>query len=596
MPRLFRLMTLAGLIIFIGAGVILPSLAQQTGILLNTFYVSYEGRTYDRVADTTTYTYVVTGTGQPPDLSHFDLGIPRCLPPLQVVSYSPTEAVEFGIDPNTGVDGIKWGQPLKVNQSRTYTITIAGNYLALPVDVAVKDGDGSHLGVIPGPSCEPAESFIDVEKSLRLEAMTDTWLDVDEAPGTLVTINWPVYFKYEITNIGASDLTSITLADDLVDVSSCMLPASLAPNETYECEVGPFNAISGQHTNTAVATGVMDGEVWDDSDKANYFGINGPVLLSPRDVVTQTAGNPKFKWTAVGGATSYGLYLARADSPNVPIFTGDFAAAEYCGLLTCSVDLTMLPDGFLYWLFNDDYVVFLNANTSPDWYGPFTFTIDAPRAIAVVLTPVQDTASSRPTLTWTLQGNAVYSSWFLVYIAPSNNLAGGVVNAWYSRLDACGVALSDTTCSIQLDMDLINGNYTLFIQNWGPAGAAIGGLANTGFAGPLDFTIAAATPGVITDLAVTGVDTTTPTFTWAHDPNVTWYQFWVGAADYTSTAHYAWYLASDLGCNTTCTLTGIDLNPGSYSWFLQGWGAGGPSSGGAFDGWAVGPPFTIAAP
>ena len=60
------------------------------GLLLNTFVVRYVERTFD--GNTTTFTYTVTGTNVPPDLSHFDIEIPICAPPLQVVATRPDQS------------------------------------------------------------------------------------------------------------------------------------------------------------------------------------------------------------------------------------------------------------------------------------------------------------------------------------------------------------------------------------------------------------------------------------------------------------------------------------------------------------------------
>ena len=81
-----------------------------------------------------------------------------------------------------------------------------------------------------------------------------------------------VSFKFVITNSGPVTLTNLTLDDNVYNVSGCILPASLAPGESYACEIGPFPAEAGQHTNTATATGFYMGTTVTDTDNANYFG------------------------------------------------------------------------------------------------------------------------------------------------------------------------------------------------------------------------------------------------------------------------------------------------------------------------------------
>src|SRR5690606_3141103 len=120
-----------------------PADPPADGLLLNTFVVAYGGRVFD--GSNTTFTYTVSGTGVSPDLSHFDVEIPQCVPVLEVVTFSPADAVEFGVDPTTGVNGIKWDTPLLTTESRTYTITFFGYVAEGSVIVAVKDGMVSPL-------------------------------------------------------------------------------------------------------------------------------------------------------------------------------------------------------------------------------------------------------------------------------------------------------------------------------------------------------------------------------------------------------------------------------------------------------------------
>ena len=129
---------------------VLPIVAAQsvaTSAKLLAFNVSYDGRTYDSAANQTTFAYTATGVDQRPDLSHFDIGIPSCTPALLIVGTNPTDAVSLGVDPTTGVDGIKWDLPLLTTASRTYTITFVGNVAEGAVDVAVK-ADSVAIAVI----------------------------------------------------------------------------------------------------------------------------------------------------------------------------------------------------------------------------------------------------------------------------------------------------------------------------------------------------------------------------------------------------------------------------------------------------------------
>ncbi|RNC67961.1 MAG: hypothetical protein ED859_12155 [Desulfuromonadales bacterium] len=85
--------------------------------------------------------------------------------------------------------------------------------------------------------------------------------------------NCKVQFKYVVKNTGNETLTNITLTDDVYNlVGKCTIPATLGPGQEFSCMIGPFDAMAGQHTNTATATGMAGTIKVMDSDKANYFG------------------------------------------------------------------------------------------------------------------------------------------------------------------------------------------------------------------------------------------------------------------------------------------------------------------------------------
>jgi hypothetical protein len=150
-----------------------------------------------------------------------------------------------------------------------------------PVDGSpeVRDDDEWIVSVICGPEPEPS---IDVEKLLAFDGTS--WVDADEIDGQPeIEIGAGVDFRFVLTNTGNITLYDITLGDSVFDVSSCGLPiAELAPGDVFQCDIGPFLATAGQHTNTATALVVYDGTTYSDADDANYFGYDPftPTLLT----------------------------------------------------------------------------------------------------------------------------------------------------------------------------------------------------------------------------------------------------------------------------------------------------------------------------
>lgn len=240
------------------------------------FDVTYGGSTYDSAANQTTFTYIVSGTGSPPDLSHFDVEIPVCTPALVIAATSPTAAVSFGVDPTTGINGVKWDISLGTTETRTYTLTFVGDVAEGSIQVAVKGGNGFVTISLPGPSCDI--HAIDVEKYVSVDGGI-SWQDADEAPGPDVELDADVQFRLVVTNNGTSTLTNISLVDSVYDVTGCTLPAALEPEGFFECELGPFPVAEGQHTNIATAGAIVEDDTSasvTDSDSANYFGGDRP--------------------------------------------------------------------------------------------------------------------------------------------------------------------------------------------------------------------------------------------------------------------------------------------------------------------------------
>lgn len=273
---LFNLIIMVSLVLTLLGGTVV---AAQT---VNGFNVTYSGRIYDSVTDRTTFTYVVSGTGAPPALSHFDVEIPTCSTPLVVVAYNPTSGVNFGIDPNTGINGIKWDGPLQATATRTYSITFGGNVVEGSVLVAVKGGNGFATAIVPGPSCTIPK--VDIEKFISADGVT--WQDADAIPGPLVTSGTQISFRFVVTNSGNVELTSLTLSDNLFSLSTCTIPATLPSGAFFECIVGPLVAVDGQHSNIATASGAFNGIVVSDTDSANYF--SGLATPTPTPTLTPT--------------------------------------------------------------------------------------------------------------------------------------------------------------------------------------------------------------------------------------------------------------------------------------------------------------------
>ncbi|NMC46405.1 MAG: class F sortase [Chloroflexi bacterium] len=85
-----------------------------------------------------------------------------------------------------------------------------------------------------------------------------------------------VYYRIQVENIGDVALSSLTVSDPDIDLSSCSWPSTLpaaSPTQdpTANCVLGPVTSISsGQFTNTVSASGIYDGITYEDTSSATY--------------------------------------------------------------------------------------------------------------------------------------------------------------------------------------------------------------------------------------------------------------------------------------------------------------------------------------
>ena len=119
-------------------------------VTLDDHVVRFCGRTYDAGADESTWYYSVT-SGYSPELSHWILAL--CVEHT-VVDAGPG-TIELGKDKTTQITGIKWDNGMSGGETRLHWFTLSGNWEVEEVEVGVKAGGNTPIGLILGPSCTP---------------------------------------------------------------------------------------------------------------------------------------------------------------------------------------------------------------------------------------------------------------------------------------------------------------------------------------------------------------------------------------------------------------------------------------------------------
>ncbi|MDH5547560.1 MAG: carboxypeptidase regulatory-like domain-containing protein [Gammaproteobacteria bacterium] len=142
---------------------------------------------YDPVSDTTTFTYQMTAQSWEKDLSHWVLAVN--LDDVVLVSVSPDNLISYGLDPTTGVVGIKWDAGQDKGTTALYSITVAGQVGVADIDYSVKGGTYYAIGTTQGPgdTIISADTY-SIDGSVYVDANFSSYLDADEPLLANVTV------------------------------------------------------------------------------------------------------------------------------------------------------------------------------------------------------------------------------------------------------------------------------------------------------------------------------------------------------------------------------------------------------------------------
>jgi hypothetical protein len=307
----------------------------------------------------------------------------------------------------------------------------------------------------------------------------------------------------------------------------------------------------------------------------------GPLrLLTPSGTigtVTAQQGNPLYSWDDTG-ADVYQIVVYREENfvpPHNNFEAYALLTDSICSNGTCSVDLTTNPtlneDARLY---NGRHIVWLRADQTGGWAGPFPFTLNAAPPNPISGFTIQNPTAPRPTLAWNTDGNATA---FRVYVAPVENFPNNpVVNELLPRASACG-SLSGTTCTFPIPLDLPeDGSYYAFINVFSPGGFSAGGTYGNGWEGG-QFTVdSIPNPAIPSNVAV-NINQGRPSISWTTDANATRHMVYIYSSAANNFVFFRQYEKtgdSRLVCSSTCTLIDDDMifSNGQYIVFVNATG------------------------
>jgi hypothetical protein len=291
-------------------------------------------------------------------------------------------------------------------------------------------------------------------------------------------------------------------------------------------------------------------------------------LVSPTGAITDHT--PTYTWKAIFNSSWYYLWVNDSTGNKVHKWYKAEQAGCSDGTGTCSITpSTSLKNGKGTW-----WIQTWNKYGSGKWSSGMDFTLsgaEGPPA-AKLVSPTGTITDHTLTYTWKAVSD---SSWYRLWV---NQDTAKKFTKWYKASEA----KCSENCSVTPAKSLINGKYTWWIQTWNSNGH---GAWSSG----MDFTLTGAggPPTAATLVSPKGnISDRTPTYTWNAVSNSTWYYLWVNKG--TAKKFAKWYKAADANCDTKqCQVQSINLDNGSYTWWIQTWNSNG------YGAWSSGMNFNL---
>lgn len=286
-----------------------------------------------------------------------------------------------------------------------------------------------------------------------------------------------------------------------------------------------------------------------------------PATSAPNGSV-RTA-RPTYTWTAVAGATSYGL-LAHDSNQKIKVLEYHDASAVCSGSTCTRTQNTPLALGSYTWQARS-----LNASGASPWGAARGFTVVGPAA-PTGLAPTGSVFTATPAWSW--QPSTGATSYALQVLNPDGSQR-------FIDVSIPASVCASGTCSHTSGYTLPIGSYTWRVRGKhdtgaGPWSAAVG----INVQGP---------PPPVTGTPNTGAPDPTPTYTWTASNSATRYT--VQALTLENVSQYMLtYDASAVCVETACTLTPATVLPiGNYKWHIRAVNSAGAGA------WSVDKPFAV---
>jgi hypothetical protein len=215
---------------------------------------------YDPLTNSTTFTYELDAALDEKDLSHWVLSVD--VDETGLTSVSPDILTSVGLDPTTGVWGIKWDAGQDSGTSMIYTITVPGEVDVIDIDYAVKGGTYFAIGTTQGPGSDgstPNTLSYSISGNIFVDANLNMVFDMDEPLLNSVTIALHDLEGNLITTT-LSDANGNYLFDNLLPADYVIVIPETSINDDFNNLL--FTYMSA-HMGTSLMVSVIDMDVLD---------------------------------------------------------------------------------------------------------------------------------------------------------------------------------------------------------------------------------------------------------------------------------------------------------------------------------------------
>jgi hypothetical protein len=255
-------------------------------------------------------------------------------------------------------------------------------------------------------------------------------------PNQVVFRHW--YTRAEVCGSATGTTCALTLPNNLVN------------NRTYSAAVAqqtPAGVSAETYTSFTVA-------------------VPAPGSATPGATTGTDTLRPTVNWSLQGSALYAADFQITITGSNAIVVKRWYTRTAACGSVTGTTCSIRVPTDLVN---NRDYALSLTPRSAGGTGNALSsvFTVEVPNPGTVTLNSVMPMTTSRPTVSWTLEGHALYADQFEVYMYSAS---GTALKRWYTRAEVCGSA-TGTTCSLPIRVTLKKGvGYTISVRPRGVGG------------------------------------------------------------------------------------------------------------------------------